>query len=279
MDGGGQYVGRAQLNVISWAERYGIDLCPAYDEGEWLLEVGGRVLRQRGYWPDLAPSATRELRDAVSLLEDMAAEVPLEQPWRAPKALAWDALSAREWTEQTVHDDAARRFIRLCMEITLAADAHEAVPPAHAVHVPEPRRLAVCDLDAQELRLVGGAHALSLGAALELDGRVRLGAPVVAITEHGAGLELRLADWSTVVAKRAIVALPPPLAARLSYDPPLPGRRDQLCQRMPMGAALKAVAFYGEPFWREQGLSGLVVSDAGPSAGFMTTAGPTRRPQ
>ncbi len=31
-----------------------------------------------------------------------------------------------------------------------------------------------------------------------------------------------------------------------------------------MGAALKAVAFYGKPFWREQGLSGLVVSDAGP---------------
>ena len=264
VDGGGQYVGPAQLNVISWADRYGIDLCPAYDGGAWLLEVGGRVLRQRGHWPDLAPPAMRELRDAVGLLEDMAAEVPLEQPWQAPEALAWDALTAREWTEQTVRDDAARTFIRLCMEITLAADAHEASLLHMLFMVRSLGGWQSAIWDAQELRLVGGAQALSLGAALELGDRVRLSASVVAITECGAGLELQLADRSTVVATRAIVALPPPLAARLSYDPPLPGRRDQLCQRMPMGTALKAVAFYGKPFWREQDLSGLVVSDAGP---------------
>jgi monoamine oxidase len=72
-------------------------------------------------------------------------------------------------------------------------------------------------------------------------------------------------DRAPVIADRAVVAMAPPLAARLRYDPPLPGRRDQLCQRMPLGAALKAVSFYDRPFWRERGYNGLVLSARGPS--------------
>jgi monoamine oxidase len=38
-----------------------------------------------------------------------------------------------------------------------------------------------------------------------------------------------------VSAARAIIALPPTLAGRLRYRPALPGYRDQLTQRVPMG--------------------------------------------
>jgi monoamine oxidase len=44
----------------------------------------------------------------------------------------------------------------------------------------------------------------------------------------------------------------------------LPGYRDQLTQRFPMGACIKCMAFYPEPFWRADGLSGSAVSDPGP---------------
>jgi monoamine oxidase len=53
-----------------------------------------------------------------------------------------------------------------------------------------------------------------------------------------------------------VVAVPPALAGRIAYDPPLPGRRDQLTQRMPHGSTIKAHAIYDEPFWRGEGLSG-----------------------
>ena len=43
-------------------------------------------------------------------------------------------------------------------------------------------------------------------------------------------------------AKRAIVAIPPPLAARIDYHPKLPALRDQLTQRMPMGTVMKVHA-------------------------------------
>jgi monoamine oxidase len=90
-----------------------------------------------------------------------------------------------------------------------------------------------------------------------------LGAPVRRI-EHGAdGLTIQ-ADGAVARGSRAIVALAPPLAGRIAYDPPLPGYRDQLTQRMPLGTVVKCMAIYDEPFWRAEGLSGQGMSDTGP---------------
>ena len=65
-----------------------------------------------------------------------------------------------------------------------------------------------------------------------------------------------------ITARRAIVAVPPALAGRIVYDPPLPAARDQLTQRMPMGAVMKCMAIYDEPFWRADGLSGQAIEPA-----------------
>jgi monoamine oxidase len=60
------------------------------------------------------------------------------------------------------------------------------------------------------------------------------------------------------------VAVPPTLAARIAYDPPLPALRDQLTQRLPMGSVIKVELVYRTPFWRKAGLSGHATSDSGP---------------
>ena len=70
-------------------------------------------------------------------------------------------------------------------------------------------------------------------------------------------------DALHVTAQRAIIAIPPTLAGRLRYRPALPGYRDQLTQRIPMGTVIKVHCLYETPFWREKGLSGQVVSDGG----------------
>jgi monoamine oxidase len=59
----------------------------------------------------------------------------------------------------------------------------------------------------------------------------------------------------------AVVTAPPPLASRIQYDPPMPALRDGLTQRMPMGCVIKVHVAYARPFWRERGLTGLVLSD------------------
>jgi monoamine oxidase len=112
---------------------------------------------------------------------------------------------------------------------------------------------------------VGGSQMVSIRLAQELgEGAVRLNAPVRRI-EHGDGRVTVHGDGITARGKRVIVALPPTLTSRIAYDPPLPGHRDQLTQRMPQGSVIKCMAIYDEPFWRADGLSGQATSDAGPA--------------
>jgi monoamine oxidase len=73
-----------------------------------------------------------------------------------------------------------------------------------------------------------------------------------------------VSDAVTATAARVIVAIPPTLAGRIDYDPPLPPLRDQLTQHMPQGTLMKFEAIYPTPFWRAMGLNGQAVSENGP---------------
>ncbi|HMT50543.1 MAG TPA: FAD-dependent oxidoreductase, partial [Dietzia sp.] len=116
---------------------------------------------------------------------------------------------------------------------------------------------------AQQDRVVGGAQVIALQMARELGDRVVLDSPVTGIEWGDAGARVR-SDRGTVSARRVVIAVPPPLASRIRYSPGLPGDRDQLVQRMPMGRVIKVNVVYAEPFWRTDGWSGQANSDSRP---------------
>ena len=72
------------------------------------------------------------------------------------------------------------------------------------------------------------------------------------------------AGGTPVGAERAVVALPPTLAGRIDYEPPLPAQRDQLVQHMPQGSVIKFHVLYDTPWWRAEGLSGTVLCPGEP---------------
>lgn len=110
----------------------------------------------------------------------------------------------------------------------------------------------------------GGASTLCEAMADHLGERVRLKTPVRTIHTTPTGVELVARDGTRVTSRRVIVTLPPPLAARLEYDPPLPSARDQLTQRMHTISVVKVYLVFDRPFWRDTGLSGEAVLDDGP---------------
>jgi monoamine oxidase len=129
---------------------------------------------------------------------------------------------------------------------------------------------------AQQDRFVGGSQRLALRAAEGLD--VVLEAPVRTIAHGDDGVRVRGDGGTEVAARRVIVAIPPTLATRIAYDPPLPGYRDQLTQRMAQGTVAKCMAIYDEPFWRANGLTGQATSDAGPVRVTFDNSPPDGRP-
>ena len=117
------------------------------------------------------------------------------------------------------------------------------------------------------LRIDGGISALCDALVGNLDPqRVQLGAAVQGCTRTRTGLRARLDTGTEITARRIVLALPPRLAAQISFSPALPAATVETMSRIPtwMAGQAKAVALYNTPFWRETGLSGDAISQRGP---------------
>jgi monoamine oxidase len=115
--------------------------------------------------------------------------------------------------------------------------------------------------------VAGGAQTLSLRLTASLGERLVLSAPVRRIAQDDTGVTLE-SDAGAFRARVAIIAVPPLLAGRIAYEPALPALREGLTQRFPMGAAIKCIALYPRPFWRDSGFTGEAIGDRGP-VGFV----------
>jgi monoamine oxidase len=267
IDHGGQWIGPTQDRIAALAERVGVTTYPSYQRGLNTEFRDGRAHRYNGQLPDGGDPVTAvAIGQAIRELDAMAAEVPLEAPWTAPNALSWDSQTGETWLQARVTAERARTWLRAAIRGTLAA---------------EPRDLSLLHIlffigsgggiapliatggGAQERRFHQGAQSISTRLAETLGERVVLGAPAE-LVRHGQGGVVVEAGGRAVAAGRAILAVPPAVAGRISYRPALPGWRNQLTQRVPMGSVIKVHAIYEEPFWRQEGLSGLAVSDSGP---------------
>lgn len=125
--------------------------------------------------------------------------------------------------------------------------------------------LAESEGGAQSTRFVEGTSAIPLRLAEALGDRIVLNTPVQAIEYSDDSVRVVCRGGLVARGRQVIVALAPTLAGRIMYDPPLPGQRDQLTQRMPQASAMKCYLVYDEPFWREDGLNGQLISDVGPA--------------
>jgi monoamine oxidase len=264
---GAQWIGPTQDRLAALAATLGVETFPTYGEGENVIEYGGRLRRYRGTIPRINPVVLLDVERAQRRLNRMARRVPLDAPWEAPDAPALDGQTAATWMRRNLATRAGRMLLELGIEAVWAAQPEDMSLLHVLFYIHSAGSLEMLfdtEGGAQQDRFVGGSQRIPILMAQEL-GRenVLLGAPVRMIRrgEHGVTVE---ADGATVRARRAVVAIAPTLAGRIAYDPPLPGFRDQLTQRMPLGTVAKCMAIYDEPFWRAENLSGQGTSDAGP---------------
>jgi monoamine oxidase len=280
IDVGGQWIGPTQDRIAGLVDELGLTTFPTYDEGEHILELAGRTKRSRGATPPLGPLALLDLLRAQTALDRMAATVPLERPWEARKAASWDAQTFGTWIRRNLATADGRRFLETICPAVFAAEVGN-LSLLHALFYLHSGRglesLLLTTGGAQQDRVDGGTQQISDRLADALGDRVRRRTPVRAIRTGQDRVSIE-ADGATFTGRRVIVAVPPTLAGRMVYEPPLPAERDQLTQRMPQGAVIKCLAVYDEPFWRRDGISGQTLSDAGPLLFTFDTSPPSGAP-
>ncbi|CAN5683828.1 FAD-dependent oxidoreductase [soil metagenome] len=262
---GGQWVGPTQDRVLALAAEVGADTFPTYDTGNLLTVRDGKVIRHRSPTFGLPPAAVAEIAVSQPRLDRLAARVDLERPWATRGAEALDGQTFETWIRRHHRSATARRFWRLAVEAVFACEPRDLSLLHVAFYLRSGGsldRLLGTHRGAQQERIVGGSVVLAEGLAEQLRDQgveLRLAAPVRAIDQGDDGVVVRH-DGGEVRARRAVVAVPPALAARVDWSPSLPARRDQLLQKMPMGSVTKCLVVYDEPFWRADGLCGQVAS-------------------
>jgi len=238
---------------------------PTYGGGENVIEYGGRLRRYRGTIPRLGPRVLWDIFVARRRFDRLARAVGAEEPWTAERAAELDGQTLAEWCERNVRTEVARELIGLAGR-TVWGTGPEELSMLHVLFYVSAAggfdKLIDTEGGAQQDRLDGGAQLLPLGLAESLGDRVLLDAPVRRVAQGEDGVRI-FADGVEVGAARAIVAVPPAIAARIDFEP-LPPGRPELAERLRPGALTKCMALYEQPFWRADGLSGEAVTDAGP---------------
>jgi monoamine oxidase len=265
---GGQWIGPGQDRMAALAKEMAVDTFRTHSAGENVIEFHGRLRRYRGTIPRIGPHVLADVAQAQLKIGRLAKTIPLDAPWTAGRARRLDSQTFDTWLRRNVYTRGGRALLELSIQAVWAAEPAD-VSLLHVLFYAHSAGGFDVLLDteggAQQDRFVGGSQLVSIRLAESLGpGTVRLEAPVRRIDHGDGGVTVR-ADGVTARGRKVIVALPPTLTSRIAYDPPLPGHRDQLTQRMPQGSVIKCMAIYDEPFWREDGLSGQATSDTGPA--------------
>ena len=275
-DLGGTWIGPTQNAVAELAAELGLATFAQVDTGNALYNRDGVVIPYPsggptgGAPPD--PTILPDLVAVIALVDEMSTQVPVDAPWTADSAEEWDSQTFDTWLREHTVSPQTRKVASAAFNALFGGEAREIsllyalwyIACAGDENNPGTfERLINVQGGAQERRFVDGAQSMSLRMAAALGARVRLSAPVRKVTQTADGVQV-VGDGITVRAARAILAVPPTLAGRIDFDPPLPTARDHYTQHSPQGRLIKVEAVYPRPFWRDAGLTGAVVSDTGP---------------
>ncbi|WP_308798672.1 flavin monoamine oxidase family protein [Agromyces silvae] len=274
---GGQWVSPDQDALIETLDDLGLDTYPRYREGVNLYRgPDGELRRFEGDIFPVPEATEQQIVSLIDRLDALVAEIDPDRPWDHPRAKELDEISFAHWLETQTADEEARENIGMFIAGAMLTK------PAHAFSALQALLMAASAgsfshlVDADfilDRRVVGGLQQVPIRLAERLGDAVRLGQPVRTLRwaeraegradasdGTGRGRVVAVTDDLEVHAAHAVLAMPPILLSRISYEPPLPRRQQQMHQHLSMGFVIKVHAVYDRAFWREQGLSGTAFS-------------------
>jgi monoamine oxidase len=275
VEAGGAFVGPTQDHILALAAELGVETFPEYLEGKnvYISHLLGHELRST-YKGTVPPDPTILLDAAVllKLLDSYAAQIDVNAPWKHPKAAQWDAMTLSRfihthalnakgvenligcWTQPGFGADPDQLSLLFVIHY-LACSGNETTKGTFELN-------SNTAGGAQERRFVGGSQLVPLRVAEQLGDQVALAAAASRIEQFADHAVVHTARGN-VRADRVVVAAPPPLVLDIDWYPQLPVRRHALLSQMTMGQLMKCDAVYERPFWRDTGLTGSGLSDAG----------------
>jgi monoamine oxidase len=258
LDLGAQWVGPGQTEVLRWVRELRLHTVPSDAPGRAIWDLDGQVRSGRAGLPPLPPRALADLLAGGARAAIMAWQISPAAPWRARKAADWDRVTVADWLGRHLRTPAGRAYADILVRGNSAVETHE-TSMLHLLFDLRSTGSARNLARAESFQLREGTEELARRLAGRVHDQIRFADPVRAVVQDDRGVTIE-SDGTTVRCRRVAVCVPPSLAGKLAYTPPLPPDRTSLLAGMAMAASVKFHAVYRRPFWRDQGLSGQAMS-------------------
>ncbi|KAI2704666.1 hypothetical protein CBS147332_7320 [Penicillium roqueforti] len=272
---GGEYVGPTQNRVLALAAELGLPTYKTYTTGNSTFYRNNTVHHYQDTLGGIPPVGIGSLIELAFFMNDintLASKVDLEAPWNTPNATALDSMTLETYVSSRLSTADSRVLLDIAIPAILSTELREpsllyalwCIAAAGDETGPGTiNRLIGVEGGAQDSRVSGGTQLLATLLAERLGSQnIYLNTPVRKV-QLKKSRYLVSSDEVNISARHVVVAMSPPLASHIIFDPLLPAGRDQLNQRMPMGALGKAIAIFPTAWWRDEGLNGEGVSDIG----------------
>nr|AWS00961.1 monoamine oxidase [Tegillarca granosa] len=261
VDLGGAYVGPTQNRILRLADEFGVKTYLTNEVEDIIFYTNGKSRRFKSTYPPMGNFLAKlDINHFFRLMEDMGKEIPLEAPWKAPHAEEWDNMTMQEFLNKHLWTRAARTFAKSFVEVNVTSEPYEISALWFLWYIKSaggPLRIYSTTNGGQERKFVGGSQQISIAMADKIGrDRVLLEHPVCRIQQNSKDITITDIHGNKYTANHVVMAIPPPLQQKITYEPDLPSLRNQLIQRIPMGSVIKTFMYYKTPFWRHKGFSG-----------------------
>jgi monoamine oxidase len=253
VEGGGELIGSNHPTWVAYAEKFKLQFLDITEEedAEAPILLGGKRLSA-----EEAEALWEEMDKVLPKMDAAAAKVNADEPWKSRDATALDRRSLASWISSLD----ASSLCKAGIAAQLAAD--NGVIPERQSYLGNLAMVKGGGLDkywteSEVYRCAGGnqqlAHKLADAIGRE---HMLFETPVTAIKTGSATVTVSLASDKTLEAEDVVLAIPPSLWNRITFDPPLPA-----VLTPQMGTVIKFLTAVKGRFWQAAKLAPDSLSD------------------
>jgi len=256
---GGELIGHAHTAYLGLVEELGLTLASTYTsvEGATTYDLVDGVRRSEDGFPFDTAHQSADFERVERLFGELAATVDPDDPWSHPDATRLDGLSWAAWLRSVDALPSTTRAVE-AGALALAAGSSE-----RTSLLSELRKAAAVGDDGfysydlwECFQVAEGSAELALRMAAELDGCVRLGAVVAAISVSSSGCRVTLDSGEIVSAEAVVCALPVSVLHGVVIEG-ISAERLASLRAQRHATAAKVVTVYDRSVWSDLGANGL----------------------
>jgi len=266
IDLGGMWLAPSQLRLTALADAMNVERYPTFLEGKSVLAIAGKqgLINGENFTEFLTLPEKIQAYLLLRRINKLMASVEVDDSWSSAHSNELDSTTVETWLCKTTRSERLRALIRVICASVFCAETSQVSLLFFLAYLKSGGGLeSMISADTgggQNLLFHGGVHQIARNMARELGPALRLNEPV-----HSIDVSQDIAVVNTLSAqfraRRVIVAIPPTLLNRISFNPPLPGPQAALHNRLNMGSVIKFWVAYPTPFWRQLGFNGSIVRD------------------